>query len=116
MVFMETLAALALLGIVAVAFLSGLTTSSRASIINDRQSTAASLARSQMDWVKDAAYTENATTYAAMPLPGGDTYSGYSVNITAAPLNSPDDGIQKITVTILRSSDTLTTLEGYKLQ
>ena len=48
----ETLVALAVLGLVAVAFLSGTATMSRATMINDRQETAQSLAQSQMEYVK----------------------------------------------------------------
>ena len=112
--FLETLAALALLGIVAVTFLSGLTTTSQAAIINDRETTALSLAQAQLDWVKQAAYTENATTYAIKALPAADSYANFSASITAAALNTPDDGIQKITVIISKSGSEVSRLEGYK--
>ena len=57
----ETLVALSILGAVAVVFLSSLTGASRAAFIIDEQSTAESLARSQMEWVKNASYVEGAT-------------------------------------------------------
>ena len=115
-VFLEVLVSLALVGIVAVAFLSGLATTSRATIVSDRQSTAVNLGRSNLDWAKQAAYVAEAASYDAIPLTAGDAAAGYSVNITAAPLNSPDDGIQKITVTVLRHGETIDSLEGYKIQ
>ena len=49
----EVLIALALMGIIAIAFLSGLSTSSMALIIADEHATAESLARSQMAYVKN---------------------------------------------------------------
>jgi len=112
---LETLAALAITGVVVVAFLSGLGTASRAAIVADEQTTAESLARTQIDWVKQAAYVSGAATYTAASIPGSADYSGYSVNITAAALNVPDDGIQKITVTVRRLSRDVATLQGYKV-
>ena len=56
-IFMETVIALALLGIIAVAFLSGLATTSKATVIAGEQTTAESLAQSQMEWVKKITYT-----------------------------------------------------------
>jgi hypothetical protein len=35
--------------------------------------------------------------------------------ITAEPLHTPDDGIQKITITIKRDDEVITRLEGYKV-
>lgn len=58
MTLIEVLIALAILGLVAVAFLSGLTTVSRALLIADERTTAESLARSQMEYVKSQGYQE----------------------------------------------------------
>jgi len=98
--FIETVVALALLGIIAVAFLSGLATSSKATVITNDKITAVSLAQTQIEWVKKADYVYEATGYSAAPIPSIQDYIGYSVQIDSAPLNSPDDGIQKITVTV----------------
>jgi len=49
--------ALAILGLVAVAFLSGLSTSLKAVIISDERSTAQTLAQSQMEYVKSENYS-----------------------------------------------------------
>ena len=113
--FIETVVALALLGIIAVAFLSGLATTSKASIIADEQAAAESLAQSQMEWAKEADYTENATGYSPADIPNGEDYIGYSAIITAEPLDSPDDGIQKITVTVKHYDKEVLQLEGYKV-
>ncbi len=57
----ETLIALALLGIIAVGFLSGLGTASKAIIIADERTTAESLARSQMEYAKNLTYIDEVT-------------------------------------------------------
>ena len=113
--FIETVVALAILGVIAVAFLNGLTTTSKSVFIADEHTTAESLAQSQMEWVKNASYSYNATTYSSAPIPSGKDYLNYSTLITAEPLRNPDDGIQKIIVTIKRSDKGVTKLEGYKV-
>lgn len=114
LIFIETVVALAILGIIAVTFLNGLTTASKATFIADERATAESLARSQMEWVKNTSYSYNAT-YSPAPIPGGKDYINYSVVITAEPLRDPDDGIQKITVSVKRSDKGVIKLEGYKV-
>ncbi|MBM4432708.1 MAG: type II secretion system protein [Chloroflexi bacterium] len=111
----ETLIALAILGVVAAAFLSGLTTTAKGTIIADEQATAESLARSQMEWVKKATYVYGATEYSAASVPGGKDYVNYSATIDAEALNSPDNGIQRITVTINHLDKELVKLTGYKM-
>lgn len=53
----EVLIALAILGVVAVAFLSGLSTSLKAVFISDERSTAVALAQGQMEYVKSEDYS-----------------------------------------------------------
>ena len=112
---LETVIALALLGPIAVAFLSGLFITSRATIIADEQTTAASLARSQMEYVKGLEYVYDATEYATAPIRGGEEYIDYSAMIAAEPLHDTDDGIQKITVVISHMGRQVKTLEGFKV-
>ena len=111
----ETAVALAILGLIAVAFISGLATAAKATIIADEQATAESLARSQMEYVKTLDYVYDTTQYSPAPIPDGEDYSGYSVMIDAEPLHDTDDGIQKITVTIKHYDKPVITLEGYKV-
>ncbi len=113
--FMEAVIALAILGAVSVSFLHGLTTASKSVFITDEHSTAESLAQSQMEWVKDAIYSYNATTYASAPIPDGKDYQHYSAVIMAEALHTPDDGIQKVIVSIRHDSQVLVYLEGYKV-
>ena len=112
----ETIVALAILGVIAVAFLSGLTTASKSVFTADEQTTAESLARSQMEWAKTVTYVCGATQYSPAPIPSGGDYVNYSAVITAEPLHDPDDGIQKITVIIKHSDKGIIKLEGYKAQ
>jgi prepilin-type N-terminal cleavage/methylation domain-containing protein len=54
----EVLIALALFTIIAIVFISGLTVAARAVFIGDQRTTAESLARAQMEYVKSQAYSE----------------------------------------------------------
>ena len=128
----ETLVALALIGIISVAFLSGLATAAKATFIADEQATAESLARSQIEYVQSQGYINYA-------VPGHDEYIGleietvpasYSVEIIATPINpatglaygqtegifEQDDDIQKITVTVERGDKTVLTIGAYKVE
>jgi len=104
----ETVVALALLGIIAVAFLSGLATASKALFITDEQATAKNLAGSQMEIVKKQSYS---LSYTPAPIPS--EYVGYSATIDTELLM--DGNMQKITVTIERNGKKVTTLEDYKV-
>ena len=119
----ETVVALAVLGTVAVALLSGVVGINRAASTVDERATAEGLAQFQMEWAQDAAstpYVPDASAYSAAPVPGttGNAtypdYANYSASIAVEPQANPDDGIQKITVTITRSGVTVFILEGFK--
>ena len=110
----ETAVALAIIGIIAVAFLSGLATTTKAAFIADEQATAEAIAQSQMEWVKKASYNKTATQYSPAPIPAGKDYINYSATI-AAQLITSDNRVQKITVTVNRSGEQVFKLEGYKV-
>jgi type II secretory pathway pseudopilin PulG len=120
----ETLIALAIIGVVAAAFLSGLTTASKATAISDERSTAESLARSQLEYVKTQDYINYANPahgdYELITHP-----AGYSVEITVVPIDADtgqplptgeDEGLQKIMVTIKHDSKSVLTIEDYKAE
>ena len=111
----ETVVALAILGVIAVAFLNGLTNVYKSAFIVDEQSTAGNLAQSQMEWAKGVSYVSGTTEYPPAPIPGSKDYINYSAVIIAEPLHNPDDGIQKITVTVKRFDKGVIKLEGYKV-
>ena len=103
----ETLVALALLGIIGVAFLSALATSSNARSIADEHVSARILAESQMENIKKQTY---AFSYDPVPIPA--EYPGYSAAIDVD--NLRNGNIQKITVTIRHHDRDIKTLESYK--
>jgi len=134
----EVLVALALLGIIAVAFLGAMATASKALFIADERATAESLARSQMEYVKSCEYEP----YVPPPPPlsytkGGDesaTHPGYFIWIDAFPIHpdtgallidpdtgefliegDTDKGIQMITVAVSHHGEPVLTLEDYKV-
>jgi len=59
----EVLIAIAIMGTVAVAFLSALATSSRALILADERTTAESIARSEIEYVKSQPFSEHCWSY-----------------------------------------------------
>ena len=111
----ETLVALAIMGTLAVTFLSGLTITSKATIVASEQATAESLAQGQMEWVKNADYVYGATEYSPAPISSSNDYAHYSVGIAAEPVHTTDDGIQKITVTVKHYDKEVIKLNGYKM-
>ena len=112
---LETVVALAILGTIAVTFLIGVATTSKAAYITDEQATAGSLAQSQMEWAQNTVYVSEATQYTPAPIPAGKDYINYSATVTTESLHDPDDGIQKIIVTVKRSGKQIFILEGYKV-
>ena len=100
---LEVVIAIGLLGIIAVSILTALLTASAALVIADRRATAESLARTQMEYVKDNSsnpYDYNDPQSYEQDNVESIDYPGCFISVSAEPLHSPDDGIQLITVTI----------------
>lgn len=141
----EVIVALALLGIISIAFLGALATASKAIIIADERATAESLARSQMEYVKNQVYSDNQWSYEVTdssrtpsvapswwdppdnPPLLSSNYAGYSVEVKAEDFDADndgnievpgeDEGIQKITVTVEHpDGETVIILEDYKVE
>ncbi len=122
---MEVLIALAIFGVVVVAFLSALATGSQAIIVADEQTTAESLARSELEYVKNSAYDNinNPPQYSLDPAI--DIPDGYNIEMEAIRLDpeddgiEDDDGIQKITVEVYHQDSPTPSLilstSGYKV-
>ena len=114
----EVMIAIAILGIIGVVFLGGLATASKAMFVSDERATAESLARSQMEYVKNQEqeydYNDPQLLYEQADVVSS-THSGYFISVDADPLHDPDDGIQKITVTVKHDGTTVITLEDYKV-
>ncbi|MCK4353834.1 MAG: prepilin-type N-terminal cleavage/methylation domain-containing protein [Dehalococcoidia bacterium] len=112
----EAIIALAILGVIAIAFLGGLMTSLKAVSITDERSTAQSLAQSQMEYVKSLPYEEGASpSYEQTDMSSPD-YPGYTSSVDVELLNPPDDSIQKITITIKHHEKNVLTLADYKVR
>jgi len=138
---LEVLIAVALVSIVAVAFLSGLATASKAIFVADELATAESLARSQMEYVKNQPY-DPADPYVAGPPPTGgevtydkitgipDGYTIWSFNhagvivtdIIGVPWDTQnnqaeytDAGLQRIMLVVKHHDREAMTLEDYKV-
>jgi prepilin-type N-terminal cleavage/methylation domain-containing protein len=110
----EVLIALALLGLIAIAYLGGLSVASKAMIISDERTTAESLARSQMEYVKNQDYSDNEWSYkvdtSSRSTPGGapswwdddnppllsSDYAGYSVTVQAEDFDADNDGTLEV--------------------
>lgn len=110
----ETLVALALLGIIAVAFLSGVATASKASSIANERAIAESLVRSEAEYVKSCAYQDSASEYPVDPsLTVPDSW------IVPPPVvglvHATDDGIQEVTVTAEHNGEEVLSLKIYKV-
>jgi len=115
----EVLLAIALLGVIAIAFMSALSTASTVLIIADERTTAESLARRQMEYVKSQGYRpESVVTDPIYQKIGGipEGYSIWSVNrdgeiveeIIGIPWDSEnskpvdtDKGLQKIALVLI---------------
>jgi prepilin-type N-terminal cleavage/methylation domain-containing protein len=128
----EVMLAIALMGVVAVAFLSALATGSKAIFIADERATAESLARTEMEYVRNQEYSAAPWAY-ELPLntptnppldppswwdthtptlPEG--YDDYTVNVTTVPLRLIDDGIHRIVVVVTHVDDEIFILENYR--
>jgi len=111
---LETLVALAILGVAAAVFLSSLATTSKATIINEEQTLAESLVRSQVEYVKSCTYQPGTSEYDVNPALTVPV--NWSVPPPAvAPLHGSDDGIQIVTVSALRNGETILSVETYKV-
>jgi prepilin-type N-terminal cleavage/methylation domain-containing protein len=125
----EVLIAIAILGIIAVPFLTALSTSSRALIIADERTTAESLVRSEIEYVRsqdycNASWSYNVNSTGSTPLSGPlcwpveshalpDNCKDYSLTVNASPI---DGGIQKITVTVERDGEAVLTTSTYNTE
>jgi prepilin-type N-terminal cleavage/methylation domain-containing protein len=130
----EVVIAIALIGIIGAAILSALSTASLALIIADRRATAESIARTQMESVRDQDYKEADNFDEVSYLPITDIPDGYTIwsinredmpveDVIGVPWNSGnntaadvDAGLQRIKLVIKNDDDVIVTLEDYKRQ
>ena len=120
----ESLAAVAILGVAAVAFVVALSTGSIAVREGDQEVVAQSLAHTQLEYVKNYPHNSEAATYPYV-YTYDETYNpnpitlpqGYdiSVAVSSIPEADGDSDIQKITVTISREGVDILTVDDYKV-
>jgi prepilin-type N-terminal cleavage/methylation domain-containing protein len=105
----EVLVALAITGLVVVAFLTAMSVASKANIITNERTTAESLARSQMEYVKSLPFDGS---YDPL-VPQDYLDAGYTV----PPIDVAErqTGLQKITVIVQHHGNDVLTLEDYKV-
>ena len=132
----EALVAVAVLGAVAVVFLSGLSTTYTAVAIQDKRTSAESLARSEFEYVKDSVYWPLGFSYEIPATPDDPPpwdpdrttleshYEHYSIQVTGQPIHPNghfplaaglDQGIQEITVEVYLQGDLVLTTRTYKV-
>ena len=105
----ESLVAVAILGIAVVAFIMALSSGAVAVREGNQQVVAQSLVRTQLEYIKSCDYD---TTYSEVYTPEGYTIS---VEVDSIPEPDTDDNIQKITVTISLGDENILTVEDYKV-
>ena len=122
----EIMVSLALLGIIGVAFLNGLFTTSKATAVSQESVAVESLARSQMEYIKAQDYVlvitydpgNPAYRYEVIDVPADLVGAGYTVEITPpVTIISPGAAgfeLQSITVVIKRNGEGVFTLSSYR--
>ena len=122
-IIIETLAALAVLGLIGAAFLGGLFTSSKTIMLSQQNVTAESLFKSQVEYIKTQAYipvadysTENC--YELIDIPADLAGQSYDVEINPpeqiiAPDLAPFE-LQSITVVVKRNGVIVLTVSIYR--
>ena len=123
----ETLVALALLGITAVGLLSGLSTTFRAGMVSQERVVAESLAKSQWEYIRAQDYIPTAeynpddpgNCYQLIDISDELVVKGYTIEIgPPATIIGPGDGefeLQSITVLIKRDSEQILTMSDYRV-
>ena len=113
-ILIETLIALALLSVIAFAFVGAMGTAAKATFIADERATAESLARSEIEYVKNCDYQYLASEYPIAPvltIPEGWVVPPPVVEL----VHATDDGIQKVTVTAEYNGETIFSVMVYKV-
>jgi prepilin-type N-terminal cleavage/methylation domain-containing protein len=106
----ELLVAIAILGIVAVTFITALSTGSITVNSQGEKVIAQGLANSQIEVIKSAAYDTTGNSYVTVTTP-----PNYSISISTNSNIYADNNIQKVSVTVAHNSQNILTLEGYKV-
>jgi prepilin-type N-terminal cleavage/methylation domain-containing protein len=127
----EVMVAMTILGVFSVSILSGISTAYHAAFLADVQSSAESLARAEMEYLKTCTYDyyeESIPPSYEKDEATSPDYLGYRISVDAIPIDrdtgeaflnpNDDEGIQMLIVTINhvdRPGIDIVTLEAYKV-
>lgn len=106
----EALVAIAILGGGVLTMILSVSGGALAVQENDQEVTAQSLARTELEYVKNCAYDPGASTYPPISAPTG---YGISVGVSAVP--GGNTNIQKVTANITRDGAVIMTVVDYKV-
>lgn len=106
----ESLVAVAILGMALVVFLGGMSTGLLSTSGSDRLSTAHELARSQIEFTKAEAYVSAPHTYTPVSAP-----ATYAVTSEATSITGGDANIEQITVQVKKDGVVVFSVDGYKV-
>ncbi len=110
----ETLLAMFILGFLGVTLLTGLWSLSRVNIVGKEQTTAESLARSEMEFIKTQPYQSAPVaaygTPSSLPIP-----AGWTMSTSVASVHTSDDGIQAVTVYVSHNGRGILSVTDYKV-
>ena len=123
----ETVIALALVGIVAAIFLNGTSTAFKGVMISQEKIAAESLANSQLEYINTQAYipvanydpNDPANCYQLIDIPEDLADQGYAIEINPPQAIVVEDGgwgeLQSITMVISRNGEEILTISEYKV-
>ncbi|MBA7599185.1 hypothetical protein ES703_06212 [subsurface metagenome] len=123
----EVLIAVIIFGAIAVSLFIALNVSHRTTFSVNRQTTAESLTRAEMEYIKSCDYDDvnNPPQYGDPNSRIPPEHSGYFMTLTAVPIDpvthealppGEDMGIQKVTVEVYHDNELVVTTEGYKVK
>lgn len=109
----EVILGVAILGLVAAAFLGAVATGTRVTAAGSENALAESLVRSQLEYVRECAYQYDASEYPvdpALTVPEGWAVPDSAVE----PVHATDDGLQRVTVTAEHRGETVLSIVVFK--
>ena len=123
----EVVIGVALMGLIATGFFMALNTSIKATGMVDERTTAESLTRSELEYIKNCVYVDwipgelpnygDGSTRSVAGFPGFEiTSTAIAINPVTHASTDPDLGMQLITVQVDYQSELILTTEAYKVQ
>jgi type II secretory pathway pseudopilin PulG len=111
----ESLVAIAILGVGVTAFVTDLSAGSMAVNVQNENTLAQGLAQTQMEVIKAAPYDNTGRSYLPVEAPENYTIE-IAAGYPAGEKGSMQESLQQVSVTIKHNADSVLTLEGYKVK